>query len=247
MDLSIVIPAYNEERRLPPTLQRIFAYLAEHYRGEYEVIVVDDGSRDLTAEAVRQLAEIHPQLRLIACPENRGRGVVVREGVLAARGEYVLEADADGSVGEEAIARFLAYFRSHSDADMLTGSRTIPGAKILTPQPWLRVALGWMFILLARIMFGWPLYDRINGFKMFPRHIARDIFSHTREASFFGEAEVVYVAERRGWRVKELPVAWSDNRDSRIRPLREAWRSFWGMFRVLLRDYRGEYSFERHR
>lgn len=247
MELSIVIPAYNEEGRLPPTLQRIFVYLGEHYRGEYEVIVVDDGSQDRTVEVVRGLAEAHPQLRFIACPDNRGRGVVVREGVLAARGEYVLETDADGSVAEEAILRFLRYFREHHDVDMLTSSRTIQGAKVLVPQPWLRVALGWGFILFARIMFGWPLYDRINGFKMFPRNVARDIFSFTRESSFFGEAEVVYVAERRGWRVKELPISWSDNRDSRIRPLRESWRSFWGMFRVLVRDWRGMYTSDRIR
>ncbi|MBI2625705.1 glycosyltransferase [Candidatus Parcubacteria bacterium] len=242
MELSIVIPAYNEEKRLPRTLERIFSYLGAHYRGAYEVVVVDDGSQDRTSEVVGQLAASNPQLRLITFERNRGRGVVVRDGIFAARGEFVLEADADGSVAEEAIVRFLDYFREHRDVDMLTGSRTVPGALIVTPQPWLRVALGWAFLLLARIMFGWPLYDRINGFKMFPHHVARDIFSHTYESSFFGEAEVVYVAECRGWRVKELPVSWSDNRDSRIRPLREAWRSFWGMFRVLWRDWHGVYT-----
>jgi dolichyl-phosphate beta-glucosyltransferase len=241
-DLSIIVPAYNEARRLPPTLKRMVENLRKNFPGTFEIIVLDDGSKDGTSVVAMEFAEEHHEVSLITNKENHGRGFVMRQGVLGAKGRYILDTDADGSVDDEAIPRFYAYIESHDDVDMLIGSRTVEGAKILVVQPLLRVLLGYIFMILAWLLFRWRLVDRVNGFKFFKREVAHDVFAHLHENTFFGEAEVTYVTDRRGWYVKELPIFWSDNCDSRIRPWRESYRSFTGMFRILLRDWRGEYS-----
>ncbi len=242
MELSVIIPAYNEQERLPGTLKRLFDYFYVHYHGDYEVIVADDGSTDGTVAAVKQYAEMYPKLRLLSFPKNRGRGAVVRDAVFASNGKFVLETDADGSVGEEAIIDFLKYFASHPEVQVLIGSRNIKGARVLSPQPLHRIALGWGFVLLAHIMFGWRMIDRVNGFKMFRREAALDIFNHQFDNSFLAEAEIVYAGEKRGWKFQELPVNWTDYRGSQVRPLWESWRSIIGMFKILIRNKKGLYS-----
>ncbi|MDO8499670.1 MAG: glycosyltransferase [bacterium] len=242
MELSIIIPVYNEENRLPRTLTQIFEYMSANYSGEYEVIIANDGSKDQTAAIVEESKKIHPQLRLINFPVNRGRGAAVRDTVFEAKGEFILETDGDGSTNEHAITAFLNYFANNPEVDMLIGSRTIEGAKILTPQPLLRVALGYCFLFMAHILFGWKLIDRVNGFKMFRRTAALDIFSNQYDNSFLAEGEIVFVAEARGWRVKELPIQWTDYRGSKINSLRDSWHSFFGMFTILQRHRQGLYT-----
>lgn len=240
--LSIIIPAYNEENRLPSTLDRLFHYMRENFSEAYEVIVANDGSRDRTVEIVQELMKSHPELRLMDFPKNRGRGAVVRDAMFSAAGTYILQTDADGSVGEEAVVRFVKYFDAHPEIHMLIGSRLAKGSKILTPQPLLRVALGYAFVILAMILFRWKFDDRVNGFKMFRRDAARDIYRNQYSDHYIAEAEVVYVAERRGWRVQELPIFWADFRDSKIKPLHDSYRSIKGMIGILINDWRGLYS-----
>lgn len=241
-DLTIVIPAYNEESRLPPTLERMLHNLTQTFPGSFEIIVIDDGSSDNTSLVTKKFISLHSQISLITNKKNQGRGFVMRQGVLGARGRYILDTDADGSVDDEAIPRFYKYLEENKDVDMLIGSRTIAGAKILTQQPFLRVALGYVFMLLAWIFFGWRFIDRVNGFKFFRRDTAHDTFKNQYDNTFLAEAEIVFVAERRGWRVKELPVFWTDHRDSRIKPWRESVRSLLGMFKILRHSLRGEYT-----
>ncbi len=242
MDLSIIIPAYNEEHRLPPTLARVLDFLHAHYQGTFEIIVIDDGSKDGTEQSVRAFVIQYPSVHLISLERNQGRGVAVRQGVDMAKGDLILEMDADGSVDMEAAQRFVAYMDTHPDIDMLIGSRNIKGARIAKHQPLLRVILGNIFLALAWLMFGWDFRDRVNGFKMFRKKTAHDMFVHQHETGFLAEAELVVIAEHRGWKYELLPVIWTDNRDSRIRPLRESWRSFWGMFAILKRVRQGVYN-----
>lgn len=240
-ELSIIVPAYNEELRIPPTLQRMIKNLRSTFPKSFEIIVLDDGSKDKTSAVVAEFASRHPEITLVTNSKNGGRGAVMRQGVLAAKGKYILDTDADGSVDDEAILRFYNHIESHPDIDMLIGSRTIPGAKIVVVQPLLRVVLGNLFMCMAWVLFRWRFIDRVNGFKFFRRETAHDVFANQYDNTFLAEAEVVYVAERRGWRVTELPVLWTDHRDSRIQPWKESYRSFLGMFRILIRDFRGEY------
>mgnify|MGYP001618428209 FL=1 len=242
MDLSIIIPSYNEENRLPLTLVRVLDFLNVHYQGTFEIIVIDDGSEDKTCKCVDVFIVQHPHVHLVALGRNQGRGVAVRRGIEIAKGNLILEMDADGSVDIEAIGRFVAYMDAHADVNMLIGSRNIEGARIAKHQPLLRVILGNIFLSLAWIMFGWDFRDRVNGFKMFRIQAARDIFSYQHETGFLAEAELVVIAEQRGWKYELLPVVWTDNRDSRIRPFRESWRSLWGMFAIAKRIRQGVYG-----
>jgi dolichyl-phosphate beta-glucosyltransferase len=240
--VSVVIPAFNEERRLPRTLNLIERVLNQHFPDSYEIIVVDDGSRDHTCALVEEYAKRSPNLRLIRLPSNQGRGVAVRVGALAACGQFILETDSDGSVDEEAIPRFVGFFEDNPGIDVLIGSRNVQGARILTAQPILRVLLGHGFLFLAKICFGGDIRDYTLGFKMFVSSAARDIFQHQFDSGYFAEAELVFIARRRGWRLKELPVLWTDYKDSRVRPFRDSWRSFKGLMIALTRDLQGKYT-----
>src|SRR3989338_3606381 len=242
MQLSIIIPAYNEENRLALTLDRIFEYLAVHYQGDYEVIIADDGSTDRPVEIVAAYMKRHPELRLLKFAANRGRGAAVRSAVSEVKGDFILETDADGSTNEHAIIAFLSYLAKHQDTDVLVGSRNIEGSRVLSPQPVFRVMLGYAFLFLAKFLYGWPLVDRQNRFKMFRREAAFDIFRCQKDNGFLAEAEIVYIAEKRGWQVKELPILWTEYKGSHVRPFRDSWRSLIGMFQILLRSHRGEYS-----
>lgn len=232
MKLSIVIPAYNEEKRLPRTLDKIIAYLSQYCKESYEIIIVDDGSRDRTAEIVGGYAKKYPFMHLIKKAGNAGRGAAVRDGIKEATGEIILETDADGSVEEEAILRFLNFFEKNKDVDVIIGSRNMAGAEILTPQPFLRVFLGYGFLYLARILFNWSITDFTLGFKMFRQEAAKDIFAHQLDNQYLAEAEIVVVAGSRNWRLKELPVFWTDFRESKVHPLRDSWRSLSGMIKL---------------
>lgn len=242
MDLSIIIPAYNEEKRLPPTLKRVLEYLTQHYHGTFELLVIDDGSEDGTSQSTEFFINEYTSVRLVRLPQNKGRGIAVRHGVGVACGEFILEMDADGSVDEEAIPRFVEYMDQHPDIDMLIGSRNIKGSCIVRRQPLLRVVLGHMFFILAWILFGWDFRDRVNGFKMFRKQAANDMFALQHETGFLAEAEIVVIADSRKWKYELLPVQWTDYRDSRIRPFQESWRSFWGMFEIVKRSKHGVYG-----
>lgn len=239
--LSIVIPAYNEEERLPPTLRRLFSYLPSLGR-PYEIVIVDDGSRDRTVEVVRAMQKGHPELRLISDGINRGRGEAVRIGIREARGTLVLETDSDGSVADEAIGRFVQALDKDPELDAVFGSRELPDSHIAVLQPPMRVFLGWGFIYLGRLLFWiWGATDFTLGFKMFRAAVARDVVAHQYDPYFLAEGELYCVTHWRGYSYRELPVTWTDNKDSRVRPLRDVPRSLAGMGRMLVRRIRGAY------
>ncbi len=242
MHLSIIIPAYNEEARLPSTLDRTLNFLSKHFKQTYEIVVVDDGSRDGTTRVVADFAARFPGIvRLVSYQPNQGRGVAVRTGVGEVEGDFILETDADGSVDEEAIVRFYEFLQTHLDVQAVMGSRNAQGAKILTYQSPLRVFLGEVFILLAWIFFGFKSTDYVLGFKMFRREAAKDIFAHQFDNHYLAEAEIMFVAHRRGWRFQELPVLWTDFKNSRVRPLQESIRTFGGLLKIKKRELRGAY------
>ena len=240
-DLSIVIPAYNEETRLPRTLAKLFTYLTSLGR-PYEIIIVDDGSRDNTVHVMKEMQMVHPELRLLSDGVNRGRGNAVKKGMAEALGTVVLETDSDGSVNEEAIGRFLRAFDADPELDAVFGSREMKGAKIMVWQPFLRVFLGYGFLYLSRVLFLMPhVTDFTLGFKMFRSEAAKDIFAHQFDPFYVAEAEKVYVAHIRGHKYIELPVEWTDDPDSRVRPFRDTFRSLKGLMMILLRRIAGKY------
>ncbi len=234
MRLSIVIPAFNEEERLPGMLARLGAATRG---GEVEILVVDDGSADRTAAIAADAGA-----RVLRLERNDGRGAAVRAGMDEARGDLILEMDADGSVDFEAIGRFVAHLDAHPGVDGLVGSRNADGAVITVPQPFLRVFLGNGFLYAAKALFGWDVTDFTLGFKMFRRDAARDVIRHQFDSGYVAEAELLVAARGRGWRVQELPVRWSEHGGSRVRPLLECGRSLRGLLAMTYRAWAGAYD-----
>lgn len=216
-ELSIVIPAYNEERRLGPTLDRIADYCAG--RGlAHEILVVDDGSTDRTSE----LVETHgaPGLRLLRQPANRGKGAALKAGVTASAGERVLVTDADLSAPIGELERLEP--RLAGGADVVIGSRAAPGARLDRRQPIYRELMGKTFNRIIRLLGVRGLSDTQCGFKLFTGAAARDLFPRLTVDGFAYDVELVWLARRRGYRVEEVGVAWSDSGESRVHALRDS-------------------------
>ncbi|UCE86279.1 MAG: glycosyltransferase family 2 protein [Deltaproteobacteria bacterium] len=238
--LSIVIPAYDEAQRIGPALRSIASHFGER-RGEVEAIVIDDGSRDGTADVAEAVAaEIGLRLRVHREPQNRGKGFAVRRGMLDARGGAVLFTDADLSVSIDHVDRFLA--RLDEGADAVVGSRRAPGAHIARHQPALRERLGSVFRELARVLLVPGVSDFTCGFKLYRREAAQRIFSRQRLWGWGFDVEIALIARRQGLRVVEEPVEWVDDARSRVRLGRDALRSALDLARIRWNDLRGRYA-----
>ncbi len=215
-ELSIVIPAYNEARRLGPTLARIGTYLHAAARSA-EVLVVDDGSRDGTAEVARRSgAAAGLELRLLGREGHRGKGASVREGMLAARGARRLMCDADLSTPIEELERLEAAL--NAGGDIAIGSRDMPDSRLDPPQPLARRLAAWSFRALRRRLLLPDLRDTQCGFKLFTAAAADDLFSRATVDGWLFDCEVLALARRRGYRVCEVGVLWRDDRDTRVKP-----------------------------
>ena len=226
--LSVVIPAYDEGKRLRSSLEKVRSYLASKPFAS-EIIIVDDGSRDRTAEVARAALEGRVSHRVIRLESNQGKGYAVRTGVLASAGETVVFTDADLSTPIEELDKFLP--RLEEGFDVVIGSRAVPGCDIRVRQARPRQAMGKLFNRLVRlfVMGGCP--DTQCGFKLFRRKAALDLFSRLETAGFAFDVEVLLLARKLGYRVAEVPVVWCDSRPSRVRMV----RSSWGMLKELLR------------
>ena len=217
--LSIIIPAFNEEKRLPGSLEKIQAFVeAQPYL--IEVIIVDNGSTDRTTEVVRGWEQTLPTLRLIQ-ERRRGKGLAVRTGMLAARGSYRFFADADLSMPIEEVNKFLP--PQLEPFDVAIGSREVPGAKRYD-EPGYRHLVGRLFNTLVRFLALPGLQDTQCGFKCFRAEVAEIIFPlQTLEGMSF-DAEVLLIARKQGYKIREVPINWYFNPDSRVRLLQDSLR-----------------------
>lgn len=228
-ELSIVIPAYNEERRLGPTLGRLDEWLEEREHLDAEILVVDDGSRDDTAELVRRAALRDPRIRLLVNPGNRGKGYSVRHGVLEARGGRVLFTDADLSTPVEEYERLRGAL--DAGADIAIGSRALPDSDVQIRQSIWRQTLGKTFNRVVQLVAVPGIRDTQCGFKLFEHDAARAVFERSRLDGFAFDVEALFIASRLGLDIAEIPVVWRNDEDTRVSPLRDGAR----MVRDLLR------------
>lgn len=215
MYLSIIIPAYNEEKRLPKTLLEIDKYLkGQSY--PYEIIVVNDGSRDKTAEIVKDLIPQIKNLKLIDNKKNRGKGYVVRQGMLEAKGEYRIFTDADNSTSIDQIEKMLPFFKE--GYGIVIGSRDIKGAVLDPPQPWIRNAiLGNGFKLFRKIVVGfWEIGDTQCGFKGMSGKAVQDILPKCLIDRWAFDPEILVLGKKMGYKIKEIPVVWKNSPDSKV-------------------------------
>ncbi|MGB3905569.1 MAG: dolichyl-phosphate beta-glucosyltransferase [Anaerolineae bacterium] len=235
--LSIVVPAYNEERRLPETLPRIVAFLqAQDYPGE--VIVVDDGSTDGTASVVEDMAAELPFVTLIR-NKHRGKGYAVKTGALAAKGDYIFLCDADLSMPIDEVAKFLP--PALEEYDVAIGSREVEGARRYD-EPSYRHLMGRVYNTLVRLLAVRGFQDTQAGFKSFTRDTLRDVFPYQTMDGFGFDVEVLFVAQKRGYRIVEVPINWYYMTHSRINPIGDSVRMFRDILQVRLNDWRGMYK-----
>jgi glycosyltransferase involved in cell wall biosynthesis len=238
---SIIIPAYNEGERLGATLDRVLDFLRTT-GWTAEVLVVDDGSTDSTADLVRRYAAQHPQVHLLQNPGNRGKGYSVRHGMLEATGQRLLFTDADLSAPIAEAPKLFA--RLAAGADLAIGSRWLDPALQTERQPLYRQFFGRLFNLLLRLILGLRFRDTQCGFKAFTRRAAQLIFSRQRIERWGFDPELLFLAARLGLKVEEVPVEWANDPRTKIRPLRDGARIFSEMLRIRWYSLTGKYAGE---
>lgn len=233
MDVSFIIPAYNEAERIGRSLEKALAYFADRDY-TWEILVVDDGSRDATPEIVGQFAD--RGVKLLRQPRNMGKGAAVRRGMLEGTGECRIFSDADFSTPIEETGRALEHLKSF---DVAIGSRAIDRSYVKVHQPWYRETMGKVFNLLVRVVAVPGIKDTQCGFKGFRAQAAQDVFRRTKIDGFSFDVEALYIAGRLGYTIKEFPVEWHNDARSTLNPVTDSIN----MFRELLRIralHRGE-------
>lgn len=221
MLLSVIIPCYNEEKRIPATLNRIYKFLSTKPY-QFEILVIDNGSKDESKRFIREAEARLPGVRLIS-HRSYGKGWAVKQGMLEAKGDFRLFTDADNSTDIEHLDELLPF--ALEGYDVVISSRRIEGSKITHKQPWHRRVLGNIFATLVHAIVPLGIKDTQNGFKLFSRKVAEDIFP--RQSMYFWafDIEILAMAKSRGYKIKEVPITWVNADDSKM--------NFKGMVRML--------------
>lgn len=211
--LSVVIPAYDEERRIAPTLLSAVLWLRD-FSAPFELIVVDDGSRDATARVVSELAAMHPEISLLRLPEHRGKGAAVRAGMLRTEGAWALFEDADGATPIVELDRLLE--AAANGADVVIGSRAVVDPEVVVERRTRRHVVGRVFAWLVNRLAVEDVRDTQCGFKLFRRDAVRSIFSQQRLERFGFDVELLFLARRLGLKIEEVAVNWNDVSGSKV-------------------------------
>lgn len=216
--LSVVVPAYNEEERLPRTLARLYEYYSAQGYG-YEVIVVSDGSADRTVDLVKDFANSHPEFRVVEYKPNHGKGYAVRTGIEQAKGELILFCDADLATPQEETEKLLEHMEK--GADVAIGSRPLRESTLEVHQPFYREMLGRSFNKLVQLLAIKGIEDTQCGFKMFTPEAAREIFRRCKLNGFGFDFESLMIARDLGLRIDEVPIRWSHQEGSKVVLMRD--------------------------
>ena len=242
--ISVIIPAYNEEKNIIATLKVTIEYLVNKFKKDWELIVVDDGSADgtyaLTGNFINASPEIRDNLKLLKNERNLGKGAAVRKGMIAAEGAIRLFMDADNSTNMREFDRIAPYF-DDSSCNIVIGSRKLKSSRIIRKQPLVRRFMSLVHTLIIRLVLGVDISDINCGFKAFKADVAKKIFSSQKIDGWVFDAEILFLAGKFGYALKEVPVEWEHKDTSKVRPLGAALSSLKGIWEVKKNDLQGRY------
>ncbi len=230
--ISIVMPAYNEEKRIGQSLKKIRSFMNKLGQ-KYEIIVVDDGSVDKTIEATRK-----HNVRVVENKTNKGKGFSVKNGVLRAKGDLILFSDVDLSTPIEELRTFLKLMKEY---DVVIGSRGLKESRIQVKQPGYRHFIGKTFNKIVRLITGLKIKDTQCGFKLFTREAARRIFPKLTIERWGFDVEVLYLAKKYGFQTKEQAVTWLNSDGSKVSPIKDSIKMFFDVLKIRWNDFNGRY------
>lgn len=237
MNLSVVIPAWNEEKRLAPTLPLIIQYLEKNFEN-YEILIIDDGSKDSTSEIAQKYKD--KKVRLIQNPKNMGKGFSVKLGMINAKYDPILFTDSDLATPIEETQKFIEVIQE--GYDVVIASRNLEGANITVEQPKYRQVLGKAFPMIIKNTILQDVKDTQCGFKMFKKTAARKIFPRQTIKRWAFDVEILFIAKQLGYKIKEVPVTWTDKGDSRLSPIKDSLRMLNEVIKIKYNDWKGEYK-----
>lgn len=237
--LSVIVPVYNEEKRLKSGFDHYYAYLKKQ-KYPWELIFVNDGSRDDTLNLLNKTAKGKTNIRIISYDQNQGKGYAIVQGIKTAKGKIILFTDLDHSVPIETVKTFFPYFEK--GYLMVIGSRRVKGAKIAVHQKPLREFLGRGFTAIVNFFIYWGIADATCGFKAFENKIAQKIFSKITVYDWAFDAEILYICKKNKIKIAQAPVTWSDVRGSKVSLKKDILRSFGGILKIRVNDLAGQYK-----
>jgi dolichyl-phosphate beta-glucosyltransferase len=240
--IAVIVPAFNEEARILPTLQRMVEYLASSGRA-WSVTVVSDGSTDDTEDVVRRVSRSEPRVSLVAYSPNRGKGHAVRTGVMAAEGDLILVSDADLATPIEELEKLEGALEGR---DIAIGSRPLRESRLEVRQPWHREMLGRAFNLLVQALAVRGIHDTQCGFKLFRRDAAKDVFARCSLDGFGFDFEALMIARDLGYRIAEVPVRWRHQAGSKVVLMRDGPRMIAELVMLRMRGKRKRLAARAH-
>jgi len=237
--ISLIIPVYNEEKRIKLTLSNCVSYF-KNKKIDYEIIIVDDGSIDKTRLIVKDFSNKNKSIKLTKKRRNKGKGYSVKEGMLLASKDYLLFSDADLSAPIEETEKFIEIIKR--GYDIVIASRNMKNSIIPIKQPFFRRFLGKIFPFIVNLLILPGYKDTQCGFKLFKKEVARKIFSKQKINGFSFDVEVLFIAKKYGYKTKEIPVIWSNSLGSKVNPVLDSIKMFLGILKIRLNDIKGIYN-----
>jgi len=242
ISISVVLPCFNEASNIQKNIEEIFRYLERHHQN-FEIIAVNDGSTDGTLAQLKKIKSANPQipLRVIEKKVNTGKGAAVKTGIFHSRGDIIMFMDADQAIPIQELAKFLAAVEAGND--LAIASRFVAKIKILKPVLWYRSLMEKVFRLLRMIIINnYDIQDTQCGFKVFTRAAAQKIFPLVRIKGWSFDVEVIFLAKKKGLKIKELPITLQNPQESHIRIVRDSVNMFLDLIRIRLNNWQGRYK-----
>lgn len=237
-EISVVIPAYNEEPRIKNTIEKTISYLKKN-KYNYEIIVIDNASSDKTTVIVKKLIAHNKKIKLLVNASNRGKGYSVKRGMLHSKYKLILHTDADASTPIDELDKFMQYI---DDFDVIIGSRRLQGSKITEKQPLHRRFVGKAFSIISKLLIISEINDTVCGFRLYKREAAMHVFPKQRIFGFAFDVEILYLAKKFGYKIKELPVLWeSSAKYSKVNAFVHSFEMFFDLIRIRINDLTGKY------